>query len=133
MVEEGKGTPSKRLTTEEAFAPVKAMIDAQIAFINTQIKGLEEQCENIPDTEYGRVQKQIGQLAIMVGKEASERWTITKWTWRSIMDTTSDIVQVRDGTKEQVRINAVKIVEEWLQSIEATKKEASSITLYKTA
>jgi uncharacterized small protein (DUF1192 family) len=131
LAEERKETHNEDITaqSEAAFAPVKKTIDDKIALIQTEIERLKDERNSMPNTREGFVQKQIGQLAIMIREQEKGMWQTAKWLWQSAFDQTFELNNVKSHIGPVVRKEAVEIVEEWLKSIEASKAKAPTLSV----
>jgi len=75
----------------------------------------------MPDTPQGHVQKQIGELVIMIRQQENAMFVWADCFGLILMEITDDLHHIEKGTKKQMRKEARRILEELIQSVEKTQ------------
>jgi len=126
LVEKREETPSKRMTPQDAFVPIQKILDERTDYVDTEMERLRNECAAMPNTKDGFVQKQLGDLALMVYKMEKAFWTLQGSIVFSMFETTYDFMERMDtkASSEQARNVVIQTLEEALQK--ATKQTATT-------
>lgn len=123
MAEEREKAAGKELTHEDSLGPAKKMIDEGIARIDKLIEQTQDACNGQPDTNGGDVQRQIGQLSIMVLLREKQFWEVYASIIHLIFLVQDELHKsvASRATRDQLREESARIVEELLQSVQKSK------------